>query len=332
MFDSLRKLLAGSQTSLVGVCKRRLELELLEDRTVPTIVVGSGMGGSTVELYDDRTQQLLRTFTPFPGFTQGINVAVSDFNADMVPDVVVSVAANGAPHVKVLDGRNGAELRSFFAYDTGYVGGVTIAVGDVNNDGVFDIITGTANSSSHVKVFDGRTNAVLRSFFAFEGFTGGVNVAGGNIDGIAGDEVIASVRKNGAPHVKVFNNANTVIRSFFAYTQGFQGGVNIDTGDFNADGIEDIITGTGTGGSPHVKVFNGTTLTELDSFFAYDQGLTSGVNVSRIDVDGDNRPEVLTVPQSGARAHVRAFGIGAVPKASFFTLGTTTAGASISAG
>jgi len=54
----------------------------------------------------------------------------------------------------------------------------------------------------------------------------------------------------------------------------------VAAGDVNGDGRTDIITGTGAGGGPHVRVFDGETLVELTSFFAYDTGFTGGVFVA----------------------------------------------------
>jgi hypothetical protein len=57
------------------------------------------------------------------------------------------------PVVKVtVAGANGNKTFSFMAYQSSFSGGVRVAVGDVNRDGVTDIITGTgAGSSAHIK-------------------------------------------------------------------------------------------------------------------------------------------------------------------------------------
>jgi hypothetical protein len=57
-----------------------------------------------------------------------------------------------------------------------------------------------------------------------------------------------------------------------------------NTGDVNSDGRDDIITGAGPGGGPHVKVFDGTSNGELLSFFAF-EGFTGGVRVAAHDID-----------------------------------------------
>src|SRR5207253_2327651 len=98
-----------------------------------------------------------------------------------------------------------------------------------------------------VKVFDGTTGEEIRSFFAFPGFTGGAFVAAGDVDGDGTDDIIVGAGAGAGPHVKVFSGKdNSLLRSFFAY-DGFTGGVRVASGDFNHDGTDDIITGTGPG-------------------------------------------------------------------------------------
>src|SRR5262249_20642461 len=72
----------------------------------------------------------------------------------------------------------------------------------------------------------------------------------------------------GSPQVNVYGLDGKLHFSFQAYDQRFTGGVTVATGDFNNDGVDDIITGAASNGGPHVKVFDGRNLNLLASFFA----------------------------------------------------------------
>jgi autotransporter-associated beta strand protein len=113
--------------------------------------------------------------------------------------------------------------------------------------------------------------------------------------------------QGGFPQVKVFNANGTLRFSFFAYAAGFSGGVQVATGDVNGDGIDDIITGAGPGGGPHVKVFSGANLALLDSFFAYGTNFTGGVFVAAGDVNRDGFADIVTGAGPSGGPHVEVF-------------------------
>jgi cyclophilin family peptidyl-prolyl cis-trans isomerase len=232
---------------------------------------------------------------------------------DSGPDVrriAIGSGAGAEPRVSVFDPETGVELFSFLAYDAGYNGGVQVAVGDVNGDGVEDIITGPgAGHSPEVKVFDGQTGTELSSFMAFNpGFQGGVFVASGDVDNDGFADIIAGAGAGGAPHVIVFSGRTMQqLLNFFAYNVGFSGGVHVAAGDVNGDGFADIITGAGAGGAPHVIVFSGRSMEQLQNFFAYDVAFTGGVFVAAGDVNNDGFADIITGAGKGGGPHVRVF-------------------------
>ena len=190
--------------------------------------------------------------------------------------------------MRVFDGKTGAEIRSFLAFSATYTGGVTVAAGDVNGDGVDDIITGAA-INGHVKVFDGVSGAEIRSFFAFPGFTGGVSVAAGDLNSDRNAELIVGAGP-GAPggHVKVFDGrTGQELLSFFAFDPNFTGGVRVGAGDVDNDKIPDIVTGAGIGAQPHVKIFRAIDLLVLHDFLAYEPDFVGGVFVAGAPASAD---------------------------------------------
>jgi len=107
------------------------------------------------------------------------------------------------------------------------------------------------------------------------------------------NEIIAGAGVGGGPHVRVFHKDGRVINpGFFAYDSAFRGGVNVAAGDLNGDGIDEIITGPGTGGGPQIRVFNKDGKISAD-FFAFEDADRRGVDVSAADVDGDGVDEII---------------------------------------
>jgi ELWxxDGT repeat protein len=276
------------------------------------LVTGAGPGaGAHARQLDARTGVETLGLIALPvGFTGGVRVATGDVNGDLTPDLIVAPGPGGGPNVRVLDGETGAVLHDFFAYLPGFTGGVSVAAGDVNGDGKADIVTGAGiGGGPHVRVFDGGTGAELLGFFAFDpGLRDGVLVAAGDVTGDGRADIITGAGPGGGPHVKVFDGGTGAeVRSFFAYDPGLRAGVFVAAGDVDGDAVADIITGSGPGGGPHVKVFDGTTLGEVQSFLPYDPGARGGVLVGAVYANRDGRADVVTGAGPGAGPHVRVF-------------------------
>src|SRR5262249_44047474 len=183
---------------------------------------------------------------------------------DGIPDIVTGAARGGGPEVKVYDGKTGAVIMDFMAYDSRFLGGVNVAVGDVNGDGKADIITGAGfGGGPHVRIFDGATGIDIGGFMAFDasatgGAFGGVTVAVGDVTGDGQPDVVVGAGVGSRPLVRVFNPiSGEMEREFEAYNLRFRGGVNVAVGDVTGDGTPDIVTGAGIGGGAHVQVFGG---------------------------------------------------------------------------
>ncbi|MBX9584661.1 MAG: FG-GAP-like repeat-containing protein [Gemmataceae bacterium] len=166
---------AGSYTVLATVGSLSAAFALTNLSNLPS-VIGPGPGGGPVIVTNpDGTTRF--SIDPYPGFTGGVHVAAGDLNGDGLADIVTG-AGPGGPQVAVSDGGTGVILRSLFAYDPTFRGGVSVAAGDVNGNGIVDIATGVGpGGGPNVNIFDGATSAVLQSFYAYDpAFTGGVFV------------------------------------------------------------------------------------------------------------------------------------------------------------
>jgi len=219
-----------------------------------------------------------------PAFTGGLTIAMGDVNRDGFVDIITGPGPGGGPHIKVFSGADYTELDgyNFFAFESTFTGGVTVASGDINNDGYDDIIVGAGpGGGPRVTVFSGRDRSILQDFFAFEStFTGGVNVAAGLINAGNNYDIIVGAGAGGGPRVKVFSGANlSVIADFFAFDPTFLGGVFVSAGNVGGGDWDKIIVGAGSGGGPNVRVFDGNA-NMLQNFFAYVSTFTGGVRVA----------------------------------------------------
>jgi autotransporter-associated beta strand protein len=243
------------------------------------IVVGSGAGiPSRVTVYNPDGSPSSTSFSPYgDAFTGGVNVGVADINGDGVDEIVTGAGQGGGPNVKVFTG-DGTLVRSFFAYPAGFAGGVKVSGGDVTADGVDEIITGPGpGGGPNVKAFSGDGGTLWLSFNAYaDNFGGGVNVAGADVDGDGRSEIVTGAGPGGGPHVRIFGGGVPMGGGFFAYPPAFVGGVFVGSIPNFGTQRDDIVTGAGPGGGPHVKTFSATGA-EQSSFFAYDGAFFGGV-------------------------------------------------------
>lgn len=266
---------------------------------VPDIVTGAGSGlsGGHVKVFDGVTGAEVRNFLASPGFAGGVYVAAADVNGDGFADIITGSGSGlTGGQVQIFSGATGALLKSFFAY-AGFAGGARVAGGDVNSNGLADILTGPGPGTvgANVKVFDSNaviqpdgSAAAIQSFFAYTSFNGGVFVAAGDVNGDARSDLVTGAGSGNADgHVKVFDAVTgALLRSFFAFP-GFAGGVSVGAADLDGDGLAEMVAGAGPGQfGGWVKVFpsnpvllpNGAA-TPLLSFFAFPD-LNTGVFVA----------------------------------------------------
>ncbi|HVE95241.1 MAG TPA: peptidoglycan recognition protein [Acidimicrobiales bacterium] len=187
----------------------------------------------------------------------------------------------------------------------GFDGGVWIAAAELDGDAGEEVISGAdAGGGAHLRTFE-PTGSHRADIFPFGSANrGGVRVAGGNLDALGVDEIVAAAGPGDAPEVRAIRETGGVVTSFMAYTPGFRGGVFVASG--NVDGVpgDEIITGPGPGGGPHVRIWNAGGV-EIGGFMAYTSAFGGGVRVAAADVDGDGIDEIVTAPGSGGGPHVR---------------------------
>ena len=271
------------------------------------ILASSGSGHKVNILSLDVQGNQSLDFLAYPEFFRGgAEVASGDVDGDGQIEIITGAGAGGGPQVRIFSA-TGVVEGQFFAYNSGFRGGVHIAVTDINKDGIDEIITSAgAGFSSEVKIFDNKGN-VLGSFdVTAQGLDGGVTVSAGDIDSDGEIEIVTGTGGGSLPLVQIFDKLGNKEKQFLAYPEFFRGGVNVALGDVDADGQIEIVTSAGFGGGPQVRIFSATGQVK-GQFFAFESGFRGGANVAVADIDSDGKVEIIAGSGQGRESEIRTF-------------------------
>jgi hypothetical protein len=253
------------------------------------------------------------TFQPYVDFVVGTaprSVAVGDFNQDGKPDLVV--ANWGSNNVAVLEGRGTGNFAPPEFFATGY-GPSNVAVQDLDQDGYPDLSVLNLADSTATVLYDNGPSILTK--VNDPGVTGFTVTADFNGDGYR-DLASASPSYFGTSVVPHYDHVDIRLGNGEATFQTpiriAVSGHALATGDFNRDGIADlVVTDIAVA---HVFLGNGDSTfandipysTGLDQFaFALDAHAATGVTVS--DFNGDQIPDLLFVSnryRSGTHSYI----------------------------
>lgn len=241
-------------------------------------------------------------FPIFANFKGGATVAVGDVSGDGMDEYIVGAGPTGGPRVLVLN-QAGQTVSSFFAYTKTNRDGINVAVGDLDGNGVAEIVTAPQpGSKPEVRVY-GMSGNLIRKFIAFESdFFGGVSVAViPSVSGVVGNIVVSSGFGREA-EVKVFNDLGTkVISSWLPMGKSASNGVSVAAGWSDLFGQGVVVVGAGQGEKPLVQIYGAASKEKLAQWLAYNDKVKTGITV------GFRNDTVVTGPSAGGGPDVRTF-------------------------
>ncbi len=226
----------------------------------------------------------------------------------IVAPIVVSTTSSSQP-IKILDAK-GKKISEFYAFGINCPAGINVASGDLDNDGSPEIVAvPDKGGQSAVKIFNYKGKLVGQFIAWDKSFTAGLRVAVGNVDGDKAGEIIVATGSGVSSEVKVFSAQGVLKYKFKPYAVGFRGGVNLAVGDTDGDGVDEIVTGAGATGGPHVRIFSGQGKLK-GQFMAYENSFRGGVQVAVGNIDYGakaNQAEIIVAPGAGRLPEVRIF-------------------------
>jgi hypothetical protein len=211
------------------------------------------------------------------GYTGPLSVALGAVNRDAVADIAVAQGAGSAGAVKVLDGKTGKALASYYPFRASFRGGATVALGDVNADGRADVVVGSGpGATAQVKVYDSATRRPAGTLIPFaRSFHGGISVAARDLNGDRRAELVVGSGPGMPATVQVFDGATSTLQDSFApFAPTVRGGVSVAVVPLG--GKPYVVTGSGPGTTAVVRGFAAGTHDPAWSFDAFASTFTGG--------------------------------------------------------
>lgn len=124
-------------------------------------------------------------------------------------------------------------------------------------------------------------------------------------DGVS--EILVATGYGTPTEIVALRKDGSRIGSFSPYHPSFSGGASVALCDLDSDGINEIVTGAGFGGGPHVRVFSHEGNPTGTQFFAYDETFRGGVSILCRDITQDGVPDIITIPGPTGGPHIKVF-------------------------
>lgn len=229
-------------------------------------------------------------------FKGGVRVAAENLDDDATPEIITGAGQGGGPHVRIFKAY-GALVSEFFAYDPASGQGVNIAVGDVDNDSVAEVVTAVGAGVSNDVIVWSQTGQE-KARITVTGFANDAQlaVAIADVDNDWDKEIVV-FSESGESRVAIYNLDGTRVVDFVAFP-GETNGVRVDVADLDDDYRDEIVTAGGVGASSAIRIYN-----KIGAYWGgFTLPQTTGVmlTVSTADIDVNGQPDIVIAPQNAA--------------------------------
>lgn len=222
-------------------------------------VIGSGIsvtGGQaqlTTTFVTAGTQTLTARFTPTGQTTPlatSAPLALTVSATPVSPPPALRITAEGSapggePRVTVRNA-DGSVRFGLLAFEDSFLGGVNTLVGDVNGDGVPDVVVSPgAGGGPVVKAFSGDDGHPIFARFMFEPeFRDGINMSIGDATKVGYNQLLVGAGRGGAPRVILFDvKQSKVLLDYFAHDPNARSGASVTLADLVNAGRLQIMSG-----------------------------------------------------------------------------------------
>lgn len=219
------------------------------------IVTAAGSGGGPhIRVFNQQGNLLSQFFAYDSNFFGGVKVTTIKYNNESEEKIVTAPQSNFKPLIRIFDNA-GNILKEFLAFEEDYLKGVNIATGDVNGDGIEEIIASKIADGNQVKIFD-QAGDLLSQFETYDPSVQGINLAIADIDNDNKSEIVVAPFSNSSTKVKIFDDWGNLKKQFQAFATNYTGGINLAASDIDLDGQVEVLTTPNGNHPPEIKIYS----------------------------------------------------------------------------
>jgi hypothetical protein len=241
---------------------------------IDDVAAVAATGTPKVMVFDGLTGTVLSSLTPGSNATGGAFLAAGDVTGDGRADLVIGSGVGQTPTIQVyngtqLIGNNPIVAQTIIAANSDSKFGVRVAVGDLNGDGIAEIVSASKNivtiqstSRDSLQTAFARRGALNSTPMIVRGLptgadTNGMFVSVGDFTGSGKADIAVGYVSNGVARVRVVSGQNNgrMLMTSFGFTQVAAGGVPVTMRDLTGSGRQSVIAAGGEGTS-QVRVLN----------------------------------------------------------------------------
>jgi hypothetical protein len=277
------------------------------------VAIGQGPQASPiVRIYNPEDWRMTKQLTIWPAHKKaGMHLASGDINGDHQAELVVASTRLMSPQLRAYSSQ-GVLITAVDPYPAVRNSGVSVAVGDIDGNGVAEIGVGPDSGAGALRLYahdpvTKQLKLIAQTLPYGPAHTQGFRVAMGDIDNDGRAEIILTRHNTTTVEVYKYTNGTVVPEyQWSAYPDGWRSDMIVTVGDINGDGEQEIITANGAGNWTKIRIFNqrGRLVTSLTP---YNRSNFSGVSMTTLDINQDGQDEILTVPTGRTQAQLRGW-------------------------
>ncbi len=248
-----------------------------------------------VDVYRANGKQYARFQAYTSNFSGGVRVATINNEGASIPRIVTAAGETGGPHIRVFTAF-GAVAHEFFAYSKETSHGVNISVGDMNDDGVEDIVTSVGSGVSQDIVTWSESGTELSRFTAsLFPASSPLSVATVDYDDDTAEEIAVTGVIDGVARVALYDADGTYLVDFTPYDG--KSDISVSRVDLDGDYYDDIAV-SALSGTNDIRVF--TKIGALRGSKTLTNQLLIGNRIIGADLDLDGSQDLVVSENKNA--------------------------------